>query len=139
MMGVIMLLGCERTKNERSSRAFLENAEVVDLVFTPSGHGSGSGVGPSINMNGGLGISFVSVSVDIPEVYSIIFECEHGKFIVQSNKHKESEKIKELWSKLKKNQKVVVTYYEVYKNTYDGDKLKESHLVKYDFIDAKPK
>lgn len=152
----LLVAGCRYTKKEYSS-VLTEDAEVVDLVYTPSRHGSGSGAGPSINMSGDVGISFVSVSVDIPEVYAIIFKCDHGKFIVQSNKHeesqkikslrenlkdghhKESQKIKSLWENLKDGQKVSITYREVYKNTYDGDKLLESHLVKYNFIDAKPK
>lgn len=141
LLAVVGLLsaGCEYTKKEYSS-LLTEEAEVVDLVFTPSRHGSGSGVGPSINMEGHLGISFVSVRVDVPEAFAIVFRCEHGKFIVQSNKHWEPQKVKQLWEELKDGQKVVVTYREIYENTYDANnKLLESHLIKYDFIDAEPK
>lgn len=139
VVGLLLLAGCEYTKNEYSS-LLTEDAEVVDLVYTPLRHGRGSGIGPSINMNGHLGISFVSVRVDVPETYAIVFRCEHGKFIVQSNKHWGPQKVKQLWGELRDGQKVVVIYREIYENTYDANnKLLESHLIKYNFIDAKPK
>lgn len=122
-----------------------EDAMVVDLVYTPSQHGSGVGAGPSIDMTGegGLGIAIVSVSVDIPEKYAIVFKCQHGKFIIECN----TPGRKELWQKLDEGQKVKVKYKEVYELVYliykDENKKKvkelvEKRLKKYDFLTAEP-
>lgn len=135
--GMIVLSGCtgcihKKHNVEEYSSLLTENAEVVDLILITSMHGKPSIVNPSTD-NGKMGTCFVSVSVDVPEVYAIILKCEHGGFIFKSPK------IKQLWEGLKKGQEVVVTYREVYENKYSSYKLKNSRLIKYDFIDVKTK
>lgn len=143
----LILTACgPRKKTEvEFSPVLEEDAVVVDLVYTPSQHGSGVGVGPSIDMTGegGLGIAIVPVSVDIPEKYAIVFKCQHGKFIIECN----TPERKALWQKLDEGQKVRVQYKEVYKVTYliykDENKRKVKELVaknlkKYDFLTAIP-
>ncbi len=105
-----------------------EEATVADLVYTPSNHGSD--ISPTMNMNGDLGVAFTSI--DILERYAVVFQCQHEKFIVQSDQTK----AKELWTRLKKDQKVTVRYRERYEETFDDEKLVERRLKKYDFIDA---
>ena len=89
----------------------------------------------------GLGLTFTEV--DIPEKYAVVFRCQHGKFIVDSNQ----EKAKEMWGRLKTNQEVTVSYQEVYEENYlvnstwwgkeENRTLKSRKLLKYHFIDAK--
>lgn len=125
---VFLLQGCVREVTEYSPE-LTEEATVVDVVYVPSRHGDG--VGPTVGSNGEVGLAFTSV--DIPEKYAVVFECQHGKFIIEHNQ----EKTKELWQRLHRDQKVTVTYREEYRAKYDGEKLIERRLHKYDFIDAK--
>jgi len=135
--GIIVLsvcMGCiyKKTYQEEYSLLLTESAEVVDLILITPMHGKPSVINPSTD-NGEMVTCFVSVNVDVPNVYAIILKCEHGKFIFRSPK------IKQLWEGLKEGQEVIVTYREIYKNKYNSYKLKESHLIKYDFVDVKPK
>jgi hypothetical protein len=145
--GLVGLVGCEGdiTEKEEYSRVLHEDAKVEDVVFTPSRHGDGSGfgIGPTIDFDGNLGIAFSSSSVDvnIPEKYAVVFECQHGKFIVQGT----GAKHKELWSRLHEGELVDVSYREVYKRQYIERKggaleqLGRPILKDYWFLDAQPK
>ncbi|KKR44867.1 MAG: hypothetical protein UT90_C0005G0010 [Parcubacteria group bacterium GW2011_GWA1_40_21] len=125
---------CIRKKTYQEERSLLltENAKVLYLLSITPMHGKPSIINPSTD-NGEMSTCFVPVNVDVPNVYAIILKCEHGEFIFKSPK------IKQLWEGLKEGQEVIVTYREVYKNKYNSYKLKESRLIKYEFIDVKPK
>lgn len=112
---LIFIVGCYKTEY---SPVLTEPATVSDSVYTPAGHGTG--IGNSFNSSGSVGM--VVTSIDIPEVYAVVFKCQHGKFIV---------KRKDMWDKLQKGDKVIVQYREEYRVTD-----KERILNKYDFIDA---
>lgn len=132
---VILLItfgGCKETKIQYS-KVLTESAEVVDLVYTPSNHGGGAGPSFGMTSGGDLAVGIATVSVDISEKYAVVFQCQHGKFIIESDQ----KKTKDLWNRLKEGQKVTVYYREVYKNIYEDSKMIESHLVKYQFLDAK--
>jgi hypothetical protein len=124
----VLFTGCIEVKRE-SSDILYEKATVADLVYTPSTHGSG--VSPTINMNMDLGISFTSV--DVEERYAVVFQCQHGKFIIQNDQ----KQAKALWSQLKQGQEVTVSYKEEFETTYDDEKPIARKLLKYDFLDAK--
>lgn len=124
----ILFTGCIEVKRE-SSEILYEKATVADLVYTPSSHGSG--ISPTIDMNLDLGISFTSV--DVEERYAIVFQCQHGKFIIQNDQ----KQAKELWNRLKQGQEVTVSYKEEFETTYDDGKPTARKLLKYDFLDAK--
>ena len=111
---VIVLLG-GRAKTEYSQE-LTENAEITEVVYTPSQHGSG--VSPGISSKGTMVMSFTSIN--IPEVFAVVFKCGHGKFII---------KRKDVWEKAKIGMHVTVRYREVYR--VSG---KERRLVKYDFL-----
>lgn len=136
-LGTSLLIGCEETKIEYS-KILHEEAVVSDVVYTPSRHGSGSGIGPTMGFDGNIGIAITHVDVNIPEKYAVIFKCQHGKFIIQGT----SQRYKNLWEKLERDQNVIVEYREVYKSVYDdidGDGVKDlikRELIKYDFLDA---
>ena len=108
---VLLLAGCS---SETYGPEKTEPATVVDLPFVPAGHGSGSG----FTSKG----SVVFTSVSIPARYAVVFECEHGRFVVQG------ENQRALWSRLKVGQRVTVRYREVFE---DGK------VVDLDFLDAR--
>jgi len=109
--------GCAKTEY---SAELTEPAEIMEVVYTPSQHGSGSGMGMTTN---GTVVMTVN-NVNIPEVFAVVFKCEHGKFII---------KRRDIWDKAKIGMKVVVHYREVYRVT---DKART--LVRYDFMDFTP-
>ncbi len=141
------LVGCgDGTEiRDEESKIMHENAIVRDVAYCPPRHGEDSGMNPTFHTDGegnpSIGLSPYHITVDLPAVYAVIFECKHGKFISQGTDTRH----KNLWEKLKENQEVDVTYMELYKSTYrdidnDGKKdLVERRLVKYDFLDAQPK
>ncbi len=141
-IGASLLTGCKEIKTELSD-ILHEDATVSDVVYIPSRHGSGSGIGPTFDMtgDGGIGVAVTNVDVHIPEKYAVVFKCQHGKFIVEGT----DKPHKSLWEKLSEGQEVDVSYREVYKSVYDdvdgdGEKdLVSRALIKYDFLDAKPK
>ncbi len=116
----LLLTGCYKTEY---SETLTEQATVLDVIYQPSQHGDGMGVGMSMSGN----MVVTSNSVDIPAKYAIVFECQHGKFIVEGTR----EKYKALWQRLKAGQHVTVTYREQWRV---DDKTRT--LVKYYFIDA---
>lgn len=113
---IIVLGGCEKTEY---GPELTENAEITEVVYTPSQHGSGNSLG--VSANGTVVTSFASI--DIPEVFAVVFKCEHGKFIV---------KRKDVWEKAKTGMAVTVHYREVYKVLGE-----ERRLIKYDFLGFK--
>lgn len=127
-----LLTGCQETKIEYS-KTFTETAVVLDLVYTPSRHGSD--IAPTIGLTGEGDMSFgiTPISIDIPEVYAIVFKCEHGKFIINCDT---PERLK-IWQKLEEKQKVVVMYREKYRTIYEDGRIISRSLEKYDFLDAR--
>lgn len=125
------LCGCE-SYEIKSSDILSETAIVRDVIFQPSQHGSTSSLG--MNMDGDL--TMHTGSIDVPEKYSVVFECQHGKFIISGS----GEYYKKLLSKMHVNQSVDVKYREVHKiinkKTNKRGGPYEDHLIKYDFLDA---
>jgi hypothetical protein len=113
------------------SKVLEEPAVVYDTVYFSGSHGSGIGVGPVVGGEGGIGISVVSV--DIEPMWSIIFKCQHGKFVVEGS----SERYKALYEALERNDKVTVIYREKLDVLKDGKDILEQHLIGYDFLGVK--
>lgn len=82
-------------------------------------HGTGIGVG-------GEGLSVVSM--DTPAVFAVVFECQHGKFIVQGS----DERHRALWRKLKRGQAVLVNSLELRREdgTIAGYKFRGAEVVR---------
>lgn len=127
---LLFLFGCVKTEY---SPTLTEPAKVVDLVYQPSNHGSGLGIGFGSSPQGGMVTTITPISVDVPEAYAVVFQCQHGKFVIQG----EESKAKEMWNRLKENQDVTVEYREVYESCYKRHLLVSKKLVKYEFLDAK--
>lgn len=106
-----LLVGCMRLE---SGPELTERATVADLPYVPAGHGSGMG----LSMKGDLSVS----SVDIPARYAVVFECQHGRFVVERE---------DLWRRLHVGQAVTIRYRELYKVDDNG-----RHLYALDFLGA---
>lgn len=141
---------CADTRSEMSD-IIHEDARVANRVFTPSRHdtelefsafNTGSfGVSYSGNPGLHIGNNLQVSSVEVPEKYAVVFECQHGGFISQGSDLRHQS----LYEKLKGVGVVDVTYRELFKATYqdldkDGKKeLTSRVLVGYDFLDAVPR
>lgn len=119
--------GGSNTKTELSPE-LTEAATVFDLIYTPANHGSG--VSPTFDFDGNVGLEFTSI--DVKQKYVVIFECQHGKFIIEENQ----DNAERLWKKLKKNQAVTIKYKEIYEVTYEEGKPPRRVLKDFDFLDA---
>lgn len=131
---LLFIVGCNFNYREDRlvySEVLNEEATVVDLVYTPGMHYSDLDIGFSTSGD----FTFTPRSTRIRPKYAVVFECQHGKFIVQgeegSNGHKQ-------WKKLKQGQKVTVLYKEIYSDTYEGDKFIQRVIINMDFLDTKP-
>lgn len=86
--GLAFLAGCGDEVKEEFSPVLQEEAQVVDLVHTPSRHDSSVMIIPvaTANGNGGVTINNMVVPIvnDVPEKYGLVFRCPHGKFITES-------------------------------------------------------
>lgn len=81
-----------------------EQARVDDLIFSPAQHGTGVGTGFTPK---GRVVTTVT-SVDIPAAYAVVFECRHGRFVVQG----QDDRHEALWGRLRKGQEVLVEFAE---------------------------
>ena len=132
--------GCEKRgiyHETETSPVLHEEARVAQTIYVPESRGHGSSSGWNFGEGGGYTVS--SASIHTPAKYAVVFECQHGKFIIEG----ESQRYKTLWEKLKDNQIVDVEYKEVgeVKCEYKGNNNRnvlERKIVKYDFLDANP-
>lgn len=131
VLGVLLAVGCDDVRQERSVEK-TESANVVDLCYMPANHGEGLGVGTGFTSNGEMAVSVTPVSVDIPAKYAVVFECQHGKFVIENDQAK----AREMWGRLKRDQKVTVRYKEVWDVKYEENKEVSRAFKKFDFIDA---
>jgi len=89
-----------------------ERVVVTEVVYTPATHGSGVG------MSTGGNAVFTSVSTE--PVYAVVFQCDHGKFIV---------KRRDVWEQCVVGDTLVCHYREQFWVTET-----ERKLVDYDFL-----
>ncbi len=137
----LAVTGCQYQRTA-VSEVLHETAVVVDLVYTPSTHEtvlepSLAGRGLGIGLSGGIGLRIGNglqiTDVEVPPEYAVVFQCQHGKFIVQH---------KEVYDKLLEHEgdTVDVAYQEVYREVYESkdgkDTVLSRTLTMYDFLDA---
>lgn len=115
----LFLMGCGPVTEQ--SKVLKEKVRVVALVYNPGVHDSS--VGPTINFNGGVGIGISSI--DVPPYWAVVFECQHGRFIVED---------KALWKAVYQDSVYTCLYTEIYKTEYKNDVVISRVLVKYDFL-----
>ena len=127
----IMLNGCsEYTKNEQS-KILYEKGKVVTTLYNKE-HTS-TDIAPGMTSGGDIAISVNSTT--FPEMWGIVFRCEHGnKFPIIG----EEDKYKKLWEKFDDGDSVKIAYKENYLIKYERktDKVINKELTDYDFIDA---
>lgn len=97
-----------------------ELGTVYDVAFVPAGHGYGTST--VLTPGGGIGVG--STSVHIPARYAVVFQCQHGRFVIEGAA---------LYAKLTRGEEVTIYYREVIEHRQDGDVV-----VDLDFVDATP-
>lgn len=102
-----------------------EAAEVVDLKYSQGQEGSGLATGFSTSGH----MTVTPLSYGSGPVYSVVFKCAHGKFVVEGKE----DHYRELWSKLEVGQQVTVKYREIVSTDINGQKK-----VERDFLGAEP-
>lgn len=118
LSSTIVLTGCSR---KTYSTELTEPGMVYDTAFVPKGHGSDTAVG--FDLDGELTIT--PVSVTIPARYAIVFQCQHGKFVIDGTKGEE------MYKRLSRGDHVLIRYREVFEVS-DG----VTNQVDLDFVDA---
>ncbi len=120
----LSVFGCKRTVTECSD--ILKEAVLVrDLVYVPAVHGSGTGPTVGITGGGDLSVGMAFTNISTKEEFAIVFECQHGGFII---------KREDLWKKLHEKSSYTCLYREICQTTYDGNQLLQRTLVDYDFL-----
>ena len=117
LLALMALTGCT---NREYGPEQTEPARVADLPYVPSGHGSGTGIGI-----GSKGVVPTMTTVDIPARYAIVFECQHGRLVVERHP--------EIWKTLRVGQQVTVRFREVFEVSGES-----RHLVDLDFLGVDP-
>jgi hypothetical protein len=129
----IAFSGCDRTRTEYSPE-LSEPARVITLLHSPGYHRSTSDLGLAIDGNGNATPVVTSSTIAIPETWGAVFECQHGRFVVQgprgSNGHA-------CFLALVPGEDVTVRYREIWERVYNSDdKLLRERLIDYDFVRA---
>lgn len=124
---ISIVAGC---REKRESGVLHESATVRELIFTPEQHGSGIGVGYNTGKGGGGVVS--PIVIDVKATYGVLFQCRHGNFVVQGD----DEFHENLWKRMRKGERVIVSYKETYWVSSDYGKETRTH-DDYHFIDAK--
>ncbi|MDP1719131.1 MAG: hypothetical protein Q8L24_01760 [bacterium] len=140
VVAVLPLVGCDKVVTETSATLF-EPAEVVDLYHSAARDEQYQDTELQYNYDWFSGeYHWMTVTVTktrhIPERWEVAFRCKHGQFTVGHEGHNQF-KTKELYERLKKGQKVTVSYtekYEVRTNEKTGQQKKT--LTDLDFLDA---
>ena len=89
-----------------------------------------------------------SIFIEVPEMYTIVFRCEHNVRLVIEEEREKEQKYKALWDRfekgdIKEGDKVTITYREEYVDTlHDIDRDGKREIISrkavgYDFLDAK--
>ena len=112
-----------------------EEAKVLDTIYIPgtSGHTNGS---MGFSTSGDL-VFTGGESVTTYDKYAIVFECQHGKFVIEDSG--KGSRAHGLWMKLNRNDTCIVDYKMVNLITKYKDKPPTRQFVKFHFIDANRK
>lgn len=126
---LLMMAGCSNKKVVFEYSAIIEEpVKVRNLVYVPAVHGSA--VGPTVGMDfdGNLNMGVAITSVGTEEEFAIVFECQHGGFII---------KRENLWKRLHEDSLYTCQYVEVWQVTYEDSVALEKKFIDYDFLGLK--
>ncbi|MEK6833505.1 MAG: hypothetical protein AABY32_05660 [Nanoarchaeota archaeon] len=147
MVGITV--GCSEMRKEYSDIKH-EEGIVTEWKYTPE-QGGGNGSPTIVNVGGNLGIGTGGIGMGAGGMtFSPGYSSDEYRVTIESKdktyfEHGDKEVYKNLYNKLKKGQKVDVSYKEVYNAFYkDINKDGEKELVKkikidHKFVDANPK
>jgi len=121
----IFFTSCKTYKTVYSEPLY-EEVKVRDLIYTPATHGSGTDMTMDYT-TGQPGLAMVNV--ETKEVFAIVFECQHGSFIIEDNEN--------LWKKLREDSIYTCVYQEKYRYIYENKELIGRALVSYNFLGLK--
>lgn len=124
LIAMMLLTGCRSTEI-RYSDVLKEKVRVRDLLFTPAMHGDAIGPTFGMSMSGNATMGIAVTSVDVEEKYNIVFECQHGSFVIPRA---------DLWKKLHKDSTYTCLYREEYLVYLTDDHPDSSSLRDYDFL-----
>ncbi len=139
-LSMLFVVGCDEVSQETSETLF-EPAEVVDLYHNQARDESYQDTEYQYRYDfwsGEWRWQWVPVTKTrhIPESWQVEFRCKHGQFTIGKDGHGQF-KAKELYEKLRRGQKVTVSYTEKYRVVTDSDTKKQTkNLVDLDFLDA---
>lgn len=141
-----LFISCNKKTESERSEILHEDGIVSTTVYTPSSHSTTVGMtalktgGFGMDYGGNMGIRLGSglqiSSVTVPEKFSVVFQCTHGKFVVED---------KTVYEKLKNHEgkSVDISYYEMYQTSFKKENgkwnLEKRVLIDYDFVNAVPK
>ena len=104
---IVGILATAASPDYVSGPVLTEAGTVYDTCYIPKGHGSDVAVGNTF-ADGKVGISVTPIDVTIPARHAVVFQCQHGKFVVDGQRGAE------LYSCLDRGDKVMITYCEVF-------------------------
>jgi hypothetical protein len=77
-----------------------ESGIVYDTCYVPSGHGSDIAVG----ITGNGQVSITPIDLNIPARWAVVFQCEHGKFVIDGARGEHC------YQRLQRGDKVTIKY-----------------------------
>lgn len=122
---VFSLAACDGARTVVSDE-LTEEAKVVQVIYQPSQTSSSSGTSVDLDLK----VKFHNHTITSPDKFSVVFECQHGKFVIEDEG--KGSRAERLWKKLSQGDKVNVRYKEVKTVWPDG----RSELQKYEFVEA---
>jgi len=123
----LIITGCQKIVTEHSD-ILEEQVTVTELIYVPASHGTAVSPTGGITGSGEIGMGLTVTSVNIKEEFTILFQCQHGNFVI---------KRPDLWKKVYKGKTYTCLYKETYRTTYDDDQFISRELIDYDFLGLK--
>ncbi len=117
-LAALLLVGCGRRVD---GPLLTETVIVKALAYVPATHGSGTGVG----FTGKGDMTVTSVTVTTQAVWSVVFTCQHGSFIVNR---------RDIFDKVSEGDTLTCHYRERF--LVDRKDSTRVELIGYDFIDV---
>lgn len=121
MLFLVFLAACnEPVKGPK----LVETGEVLEVIYQPGQRHEVKTTWEDTLLGSG-NIPHTSKVIDSANKYSVVFKCQHGKFLIEDEgKGTRAEK---LWKKLEKGNKVRIWYHEV---------MEDGKVDRYEFVDA---
>ncbi len=117
-VAAFLLMSCDIPKKEGGPK-LTESAVIYDTAFVPEGHGTGTASGYTSNGD----YHYSTVKTKIPARYAVVFQCQHGKFIIDGDRGEY------LYKKFSKGDKVIVSYQEEFEVRKESKTCTGLHFI----------